>query len=157
MLLTDEGVLMHEYGDQTPTGCLIPGEPGQHSQIVLYRHIRQGIRLKDVRIMLSAYDTSLSMQVMQHILGEPTPSNLKQSGRKGPSRLSPQQSAVAYLYAQVFEQTIAVFGTQKLAVDWLLRPCPYLEGAVPLVMVENVLGYQVVRDYLSGIRYGVYQ
>lgn len=148
---------MSEHGDRTPTRCLIPGESGQHSQIVLYRHIRQGIKLKDVRVMLSPYDTSLRTQVMKCILGELTPTHQRRSGGKNAARLNPQQSAVAYLYAQVFEQTIAVFGTRKLAVEWLLRPCPYLEGSVPLVMVDNALGYQVVQNYLAGIRYGVYQ
>ncbi|CAI8917088.1 DUF2384 domain-containing protein [Pseudomonas chlororaphis] len=157
MLPTDVDVLRSEHGGRTPTRCLIPGEPGEQSRIVLYRHIRQGINLKDVWDMLSVYDASFRKQVMNYILGVSIPINQRRPSSKNPARLSPQQSAVAYLYAQVFEQAIAVFGTRKLAANWLLRPCPYLEGCVPLKMVDNVLGYQVVQDYLAGIRYGVYQ
>ncbi|WP_454863468.1 antitoxin Xre/MbcA/ParS toxin-binding domain-containing protein [Pseudomonas hormoni] len=157
MLPTDEGALRSEHGERTPTQCLIPGELGQHSRIVLYRHIQQGIKLKDVREMLSIYDARLRKQVMKCIFGEFTPRNLRRPSSKKPARLSPQQSAVAFLYAQVLEQAIAVFGTRELAVEWLLRPCPYLEGGVPLEMVANALGYQVVQSYLARIQYGVYQ
>lgn len=157
MLPTDDGVLRFEPGDRTPTRCLMPGEPGQHSRIVLYRHIRQGIALKDVRDMLEGYDANFKKQIMKCILGVSIPTNRKRHGGKNSARLSPQQSAVAYLYAQVFEQAIAVFGTRELAVKWLVRPCPYLEGCVPLEMVANILGYQAVQHYLAGIQYGVYQ
>ncbi|MHB2060555.1 antitoxin Xre/MbcA/ParS toxin-binding domain-containing protein [Pseudomonas monsensis] len=157
MLPIDVDVLRSEYGDRTPTNCLIPGEPGEHSCIVLYRHIRQGINLKDVWGMLSVYDASFRKQVMNCILGVPIPINQMRPSSKSSMRLSSQQSAAAYLYAEVFEQAIAVFGTRELAVKWLNRPCPYLEGYVPLEMVGNVLGYQAVQHYLAGIRYGVYQ
>jgi putative toxin-antitoxin system antitoxin component (TIGR02293 family) len=124
---------------------------------VLYRHIRQGINLKDLWGMLSVYDASFRKQVMNCILGVPIPINQRRHSSKSPTRLNPQQSAVAYLYAEVFEQAIAVFGNRELAVKWLVRPCRYLEGCVPLEMVGNVLGYQAVQHYLAGIRYGVYQ
>lgn len=41
--------------------------------------------------------------------------------------------------------------------DWLKKPCRYLDNNIPLELVDNTLGFQVVEDYLTRVEYGVYQ
>ncbi|WP_367399723.1 antitoxin Xre/MbcA/ParS toxin-binding domain-containing protein [Pseudomonas migulae] len=44
-----------------------------------------------------------------------------------------------------------------MAEDWLKTPCKYLHGNIPLELIGNALGYQVVEDYMTRIEQGVYQ
>ena len=59
-------------------------------------------------------------------------------------------------YAKVLEHAINVFGSQQLAEEWLGRPCKFLEGGVPLDMLDNPIGFRAVEDYLDRVQYGVY-
>ena len=61
------------------------------------------------------------------------------------------------LYAKALEHAANVFGSQQLAEDWLRKPCTYLDGQVPLELIDNSQGFKVVEDYLSRIELGVYQ
>ena len=60
-------------------------------------------------------------------------------------------------YAQALGHAIEVFGSQSLAEEWLSKPCKYLDGHVPLELIDNSMGFQVVTNYLSRIAHGVYQ
>lgn len=71
-------------------------------------------------------------------------------------RLNYQQSTVASQYGQVLEHAIIVFGSQQVAENWLKKPCRYLCGNIPLELIDNPLGFQVVEDYLTRIEHGVY-
>lgn len=72
-------------------------------------------------------------------------------------RLNHQQRIAASQYGQVLKPAILVFGSQQLAEDWLKKPCKYLHGNIPLELIGNALGYQVVEDYMTRIEQGVYQ
>jgi putative toxin-antitoxin system antitoxin component (TIGR02293 family) len=124
---------------------------------MLCRHIAEGFTLNDVRAMLGVSGLLSTNQIMSRIMGRSIRTIQRQSHSEHPTRLTPHQSAVAFQYARVFEQAISVFGTQQLAEKWLSRPCRFLEGNVPLEMIDNSLGFQVVEDYLCRIQYGVYQ
>jgi len=93
---------------------------------------------------------------MSRIMGKSSRTTQRQ-GTKQPAHLNSQQSAAACQYAKVLEHAINVFGTQKLAEEWLGRPCKFLDGDVPLDMIDNPVGFQTVEDYLERIEYGVYQ
>lgn len=60
-------------------------------------------------------------------------------------------------YAKVLDRAINVFGTQKLAEEWLGRPCKYLDGDVPQDVIDNPVRFQAVEGYLERIEHGVYQ
>jgi putative toxin-antitoxin system antitoxin component (TIGR02293 family) len=60
-------------------------------------------------------------------------------------------------YAKALEHAANVFGCQQLAEDWLRKPCTYLDDQVPLALIDNPPGFQVVEDYLARIELGVYQ
>jgi len=87
----------------------------------------------------------------------PTIRTIQRQGSRQPAHLNSQQSAVAFQYAKVLEHAMNVFGTQKLAEEWLGRPCKHLDGDVPLDVIDNPFGFQAVEDYLERIEYGVYQ
>lgn len=60
-------------------------------------------------------------------------------------------------YNKVLERAIAVFGNQKLAEEWLGRPCKYFNGELPLAIITDPVGLQAVEAYLQRIERGVYQ
>src|SRR3546814_6105491 len=65
---------------------------------------------------------------------------IQRQGSRQPAHLNSQQSAVAFQYAKVLEHAMNVFGTQKLAEEWLGRPCKHLDGDVPLDVIDNPFG-----------------
>lgn len=71
-------------------------------------------------------------------------------GTKQPAHLNSQQSSAACQYAKVLELAINVFGTQKLAEEWLGRPSKYLDGDVPLDMMPASLLKRLLRAGMSG-------
>ncbi len=66
-------------------------------------------------------------------------------------------SASTLLYAKVRDRAIDVFGNQRLAEEWLGRPCRYLDGDVPQDVIDNPKRLQAVEAYLERIQHGVYQ
>ncbi len=60
-------------------------------------------------------------------------------------------------YAKALKHAINTFGNQRLAEEWLRRPCRYLDGDVPQDVIDNPARFQAIETYLTGIRHGVYQ
>ena len=137
------------------TDYLFASDTGQMSPMLLYRRLNQGVELRDVQNMLCAVAPRSKVQILRRILGKSSFKMLP-TGEQS-VRLTPRQSTVAYQYAKAFEHAITTFGSQKLAEDWLSRPCSFLEGEVPLKMVDNFFGYKVIEEYLDRVLGGVYQ
>lgn len=57
----------------------------------------------------------------------------------------------------MLDRAIEVFGNQKLALEWMGRPCRYLDGDVPQDVIGNPSRIQAVEAYLERITHGVYQ
>lgn len=140
-----------------PTECLLGCDPGLLSPVMVYQQTAKGFKLKAVQEMLLTSDLYSAKQILLRILGKSARTIQRQGSSKQTVRLNCQQSAVALQYAWVLEHAIRVFGTQKLAEGWLGQPCKCLDGEVPLDIVANPVGFQVVDDYLARIEYGVYQ
>ncbi|KQQ55540.1 hypothetical protein ASF84_09320 [Pseudomonas sp. Leaf127] len=143
--------------ERTPTEYLLRIDAGQLSPMMVYRLTAKGFELKDVLDMLSLSDLYSNRKIMSRIVGKSVRTLQRQGSREQPAHLNSQQSAVAFQYAKVLEHAINVFGDQKLAEEWLGRPCKYLDGNVPLDVIDNPVGFQAVEDYLERIEYGVYQ
>ncbi|SDT25288.1 DUF2384 domain-containing protein [Pseudomonas fuscovaginae UPB0736] len=139
-----------------PTEYLLRNDMDQLSSVMVYRLTIKGFALKDVQDMLSLSDLFSNKKIMSRIVGKSI-RTLQRQGTRQPALLNAQQSAVAFQYAKVLEHAITVFGTQKLAEEWLGRPCKYLDGDVPLDVIDNPVGFQAVEDYLERVEYGVYQ
>ncbi|KJZ50931.1 hypothetical protein VC35_01755 [Pseudomonas fluorescens] len=69
--------------------------------------------------------------------------------------LNQQKNTVRYV--KILKYAINVLGNQRLAKDWLKRPCKGLEGNIPLELIRNSHGFQKVENYLARIEHGVYQ
>jgi len=76
-------------------------------------------------------------------------------GREQSVPLSP--GAMSSQYYKVLERAINVFGNQKLAEEWLGRPCRYFDGELPLAIIVDPVGLQAVEAYLQRIERGIYQ
>lgn len=82
---------------------------------------------------------------------------LRQLNKDNLVRLEAHQSAIAFQYAKILERVSGVSGKQATAEEWLSRPCLYLEGLTPLDLIYNAISFQVIKDYLDRIEFGIYQ
>lgn len=153
MVSTDTRTRKPASAARRPTEYLFQSDADQLSPVMIYRLTVKGFDVKDVLAISNLYSTK---KIMRRIVGKPI-RKIQRQGSKQPAHLNSQQSAVAFQYAKVLEHAINVFGTQKLAEEWLGRPCKYLDGDVPLDVIDNPMGFQTVEDYLERIEYGVYQ
>lgn len=149
----------HTLGGNTsprkPTEYLFGGSAEDLSQIELYKLTVKGFERKNVEKMLSISRIYSNKKILSNIVGKSVRTLQRQSGAA--EHLNEQQSVVALQYAKALEHAINVFGSQELAEEWLSRPCIYLDGNVPLEMINNHVGYQAVEDYLDRVEAGVYQ
>lgn len=125
----------------------------QLSQLDLLVLAQAGFALEDVQAMVSVSKLYTSLGIIKRIVGT-------RRGRGSAPKaglLTVQQGAVAFQFAKALEHATTVFGTLQLAEEWLGRPCRHLSGQIPLDLIDNSLGFQVVEDYLERIELGVYQ
>lgn len=139
-----------------PTEVLLHGRKGDE-RLLIIRYTQEGFYLSDVKDMLSTSALYMEHDLVQRITGRSVRTVQRLAKETKPIRLNQQQSTVAFQYAQTLEHATNVFGSQSLAEDWLKKPCKYLDGYVPLELIDNSLGFQVVEDYLTRIEHGVYQ
>lgn len=139
-----------------PTELLLRDDAAQLNSLMVYQLTSKGFKWKDVKEMLSVSELFDNNSVMHRIVGKSVRS-VQRLGNKMPTHLTAQQSAIAYQYAKTLEDAIRVFGSQKLAEQWLCSPCKFLGDDVPLDMIANPVGFQAVKEYLERVEYGVYQ
>lgn len=140
-----------------PTEYLLSHDVGQLSPVTIYKLTVNGFALMDVRTMISLSDLYSTRGILRRIMGTSIRENQYSEDSELSVYLDSQQSAVAFQYAKVLEHATDVFGSQASAEEWLGRPCKYLNGDVPLDVIDNSIGFQIVEDYLERIEHGVYQ
>lgn len=133
------------------------GDSGQLTLIMVHKLIVKGFLLKDVQAMVSSSELYLKKQVLTRILGKSVRAARRQKDQFGVALLNHQQSATAYQFAEALEGAIDVFGTQRLAEEWLCQPSKYLDGQAPVDIVDEPVGLRAVKQYLERVEYGVYQ
>lgn len=139
-----------------PTEVLLHGREG-NTRMMIIQYTQEGFDLSDVREMLSTSELYMEHGLVERITGKSVRTVQRLAKETEPVRLNQQQSTVAFQYAQALEHAINVFGNLQLAENWLKKPCKYLEDHIPLELIDNSLGFQVVEDYLTRIEHGVYQ
>lgn len=139
------------------TDCLLRSDAGDLSPVMVYRLIAKGFELKNVREMLSMSVLYSTNKILSRVMGLSVRTLQRRACSNPSMRLTSQQSTVAFQYARVLDQATSVFGTQVKAEDWLSRSCNFLDGKVPLDVIDNAIGFQAVAQYLERIEYGVYQ
>lgn len=71
--------------------------------------------------------------------------------------LSAEQSGRAWKFAEILSLATQVFGTQAAAEQWLETPALALEGRRPLDLLATPAGYELARDHLERMAWGVYE
>jgi uncharacterized protein (DUF2384 family) len=107
--------------------------------------------------MLSTSHLYSTKGILRHIVGKSIMRSQCINAGKPSVRLDFHQSAIAFQYAKILELAIDTFGAQKLAEEWPGRPCRYLDGEIPLDVLDNLVGFQAVEKYLERIKCGTYQ
>lgn len=72
------------------------------------------------------------------------------------SKLSVEQSARAWKFAEIVAKATAVLGTQEDAERWLDSPAFGLEQQRPIDLLTTTVGTELVEQYLERLEYGVY-
>ncbi len=74
----------------------------------------------------------------------------------GTKPLNQQQSARAWKFAETLAKATEVFGSQEEAEQWLQRPAIGLDGRRPIDLLATPAGVDLVEDFLTRLKYGVY-
>ncbi|MGV8863220.1 MAG: antitoxin Xre/MbcA/ParS toxin-binding domain-containing protein [Pseudomonas sp.] len=140
-----------------PTEYLLGHDGGQLSAATIYKLSVSGFVLMDVQMMISLSDLYSTRSILQRILSSSIRESQYNEGSELSVRLDSQQSAVAFQFAKILEHAISVFGSLTSAEEWIGRSCKYLDGFVPLDVIDNPIGFQMVENYLERLELGVYQ
>lgn len=121
----------------------------------VFRATRLGFSLGSVIDLVESVDAFKRHNVLAKIVGLSDRTLARRMKNKDES-LSQEQSARALYYAEVLEKAQAVFGTRKLAEEWMIKPALGLDGETPIDLLSNPVGYELVTDFLHRLEYGVY-
>jgi len=140
-----------------PVEVLLNGRIWDRDTMHIVGYAREGFDLRDVVNMISTSELYRESELVQLITGKSvrTVRRLLNSGE--PTRMSRQQSMIAFQYAHALESAIEVFHDQPSAEEWMSKANKWLNGYRPVALIESSLGYQSVIAYLHRIKYGVYQ
>jgi putative toxin-antitoxin system antitoxin component (TIGR02293 family) len=86
----------------------------------------------------------MSLRTFQRRRGAPT------------RRLSLEQSARTWKFAEILARASEVFGSRDEAEKWLERPATGLNRRRPIDLLATPAGVELVEDFLTQLEYGVY-
>ncbi|MGP4957390.1 antitoxin Xre/MbcA/ParS toxin-binding domain-containing protein [Pseudomonas helleri] len=127
------------------------------SELAIALQVSEGFAVSDVQALISTSVLFSSSKLKRRILGKSARLSHMEAHERHIGRLSARKSALVYQYAKVLEASISIFGSQRSAEEWMVRPCLRLEGYVPLELIENSVGFRLIINYLDRIALGVYQ
>jgi putative toxin-antitoxin system antitoxin component (TIGR02293 family) len=140
----------------TLVASLLTGGASPDDLGAVYRVTKEGITIG----ALTEFTKSLQMFNSDYLLMTLTglsERTIQRRQQKPAEPLNSEQSARAFLGAQILEQAIRVIGTPKLAEAWMSKPAIGLDGRRPIDLLDNSIGTQLVSDFLTRLEYGVYQ
>ncbi|MBV4473367.1 DUF2384 domain-containing protein [Pseudomonas sp. COW3] len=140
-----------------PVEVLLHGRQWDEDPMYIVHYTQQGFDLRDVANMISTSELYRENELVQLITGKSVPTVRRLLKDVKPTRLSRQQSMIAFQYAQALELAVHVLHDQERAEAWLNKATKWLNGYRPVELIENPLGYKMVDEYLNRIKYGVYQ
>lgn len=133
---------------------LLPGTDADDPMAV-FRATQAGFSLGSVIELVESVEAFKRYNVLAKIVGF-SERTLARRLKHQDQSLTPEQSARALHYAQVLERAEAVFGSRALAEDWMTQPALGLDGEVPIDLLANAVGYELVTDFLHRLEFGVY-
>ncbi|WP_016704589.1 antitoxin Xre/MbcA/ParS toxin-binding domain-containing protein [Pseudomonas chlororaphis] len=133
---------------------LLPGTNADDPMAV-FRATQLGFSLGAVIELVESVEAFKRYNVLSKIVGF-SERTLARRLKNQEQALTPEQSARALHYAQVLEKAEAVLGSRALAEDWMTQPALGLDGEVPIDLLANPVGYELVTDFLHRLEFGVY-
>lgn len=121
----------------------------------IYRAVRNGFSLQSVIDMIEHSDVYKRYGVLSRIVGA-SDRTLARRLKSPEEVLTCEQSTRALHYAEVLEKATDVLGSRELAEQWMVKPARGLDGEMPIDLISNSVGYELVTDFLTRIEYGVY-
>ena len=121
----------------------------------IYRAVRNGFPLQSVLDMIENSEVYKQRGVLSKIVGA-SDRTLARRLKTPNEALTAEQSTRALNYAEVLEKATDVLGSRELAEQWMVKPARGLDGEVPIDLISNSVGYELVTDFLTRIEYGVY-
>ena len=133
---------------------LLPGTDADDPMAV-FRATQLGFSLGAVIELVESVEAFKRYNVLAKIVGF-SERTLARRLKNQEQALTPEQSARALHYAQVLEKAEAVLGSRALAEEWMTQPALGLDGEVPIDLLANPVGYELVTDFLHRLEFGVY-
>ncbi|AVO62271.1 type II RES/Xre toxin-antitoxin system antitoxin [Pseudomonas chlororaphis] len=133
---------------------LLPGTNADDPMAV-FRATQLGFSLGAVIELVESVEAFKRYNVLSKIVGF-SERTLARRLKNQDQALTPEQSARALHYAQVLEKAEAVLGSRALAEEWMTQPALGLDGEVPIDLLANPVGYELVTDFLHRLEFGVY-
>ena len=124
-------------------------------RMAIYRAVRNGFPLRSVLKMIENSEVYKQRGVLSKIVGA-SDRTLARRLKTPDEALTAEQSTRALNYAEVLEKATDVLGSRALAEQWMVKPARGLDGEIPIDLISNSVGYELVTDFLTRIEYGVY-
>lgn len=121
----------------------------------IYRAVKNGFPLQSVLDMIENSEVYKQRGVLSKIVGA-SDRTLARRLKTPHEALTAEQSTRALNYAEVLEKATEVLGSRELAEQWMVKPARGLDGEIPIDLISNSVGYELVTDFLTRIEYGVY-
>ncbi|MBV4551726.1 DUF2384 domain-containing protein [Pseudomonas sp. SWRI102] len=153
-----------EYGPKTalpgssrvlPMVAVLLAGKTSDDRMEIYRAVRRGFPLQSVLNMIENSNVYKQSGVLSKIVGA-SDRTLARRLKTPEEALTPEQSTRALNYAEVLEKATDVLGSRELAEQWMVKPARGLDGEIPIDLISNSVGYELVTDFLTRIEYGVY-
>lgn len=126
------------------------------NRVSVYQLIERGISAADVCRYSSVVGLLKDKQILFQVTGLSARS-LSRRQRGNGQNLNRDQSARILRFAQALDKASRVFGSNLDAEGWMSTPAMGLDWAIPLQMVINPVGFELVDDFLTRMEHGVYQ
>lgn len=120
--------------------------------------LQRGLSAKALmRFMAHFRKIRISSQAVQAALGMSLRTlQRKSNARAAHERLTPEQSARIWKFAEIMARASDIFGSTDLAENWLTTPAMALDGRCPIDLLSSPAGIDLVEDHLTRLDYGVY-
>jgi putative toxin-antitoxin system antitoxin component (TIGR02293 family) len=149
------GVAMPGSSRVPPMVAVLLSGKNSDDRMEIYRAVRNGFPLQSVLDMIENSEVYKQRGVLSKIVGA-SDRTLARRLKTPNEALTAEQSTRALNYAEVLEKATDVLGSRELAEQWMVKAARGLDGEVPIDLISNSVGYELVTDFLTRIEYGVY-
>ena len=144
------------HAEEMPVSILVGNCVSLADRASVFQLIERGISAADVCRYASVVALLKDKQILLQVTGISARS-LSRRRRSDGQNLNRDQSARILRFAQTLDKASRVFGSSIEAERWISTPAMGLNGAVPLQMLINPVGFELVDEFLTRMEYGVYQ